>query len=910
MADPAAAAGGSSADEGFIFVQAFQTEVEKQRAESSAAPSESDCGGGGGGGGSSGACNKGRKAAASNAFADTVIGDDGKKMKVDTSKPCMCCGEHSAFGFARCWIHKRALDNVRKQAIKGYKKGAPLSEQPEAWQDYVEIFGEGREGPSDMALANRVLLDYCLLNKDTLMVKGAKKIPIDLSEYRHTHFAESCSTDDSMNPKWDWELFSTQLKNLRGWSPEKCLQVWNELLADPTVWKGTGGYGAHSELVSVPANLVGMQYFGAKQRVGESKSLSMKSKTSARSSEDVAAMRSELTRGFEARQSITDFQAATSKFTAALGSGAVTAECSASGSIAEKLMRVAVGRSGLAGGSVAPGTPAMSMARCSPSKAPGSVVDAGGEETPNKESGGGKDKPKSLAPHQLEDARNRKFTAVNLELSSLKTRFTYLLIEGNTMCQGTDSESHGLFYSTLKSRLETVRLFMNVEVLQGPGSDNGKPGLWEVKDIQGAEGTAGADARFQAHLDSLPFLPMESKDLPTLPSLEEQLKSAHSVRDAQGLERFADEYDQQQDLFNQLSKSAKTAITELANSVRRLKASDEKAKRAAAKQGGADNKRAKASQEQATREAAASPPPAALFDTNLSAVLAAKSVPEDDGDDNLMNLAGPFVLKQAKTFTDILASDAAASPLMRTFKMWMDKFGGQGIYRTTGSVTAPCLSTMGAGELDSVFSTILPGDSTIKSDEVWFQQATKDLNLFALSPSYVRLDFEMDLLGSVTFVGAGMLKVVLVNFVPTLKGYLALEPKKQLDIEKFRAWCLSLGAGPNLAAALQVLQGPPGEVILMTATVGAGDCLYCPPGFLLGCRPCNGEPVSGFRRYCLPRAAGPTVQAMGKSTDGHVASGSSLQKMIAQVVSVAEKALAASVAPAALVAPAAPAATE
>ena len=62
-------------------------------------------------------------------------------------KQCDVCGEDCAANSSKCGKHKRALNNMQKASSKGVIKGAKLEEQPQAYQDYVAIFGEGRKGP-------------------------------------------------------------------------------------------------------------------------------------------------------------------------------------------------------------------------------------------------------------------------------------------------------------------------------------------------------------------------------------------------------------------------------------------------------------------------------------------------------------------------------------------------------------------------------------------------------------------------------------------------------------------------------------------------------------------------------------------------------------------------------------------
>lgn len=170
------------------------------------------------------------------------------KQSIQEGVACRLCTEAAAAGSPYCWPHKRTFGWLCKQACK--------DKTSDLYTDYRNIFGEGRKPPPDQALADRVLIELheADLADERKGIAARKKA--DLTRYRHLIGTRHSTDDTAQRRKWDEELFTKQMCNLRGWTKEKAYQHWRKFEQDPSIKRDFGGVGGALRL-AIPPNYTG-----------------------------------------------------------------------------------------------------------------------------------------------------------------------------------------------------------------------------------------------------------------------------------------------------------------------------------------------------------------------------------------------------------------------------------------------------------------------------------------------------------------------------------------------------------------------------------------------------------------------------------------------------------------------------
>ena len=108
----------------------------------------------------------------------------GKVEGLCKEKTCLCCDKPAVGKSKFCDVHRRAHDNIQRQALRGWKEG--MSETPEV-DAFKVIFGWKRQG-GDETQACRVLVDYvdkfpdiAMVNRKSTRARGM----LVLTKYQH-----------------------------------------------------------------------------------------------------------------------------------------------------------------------------------------------------------------------------------------------------------------------------------------------------------------------------------------------------------------------------------------------------------------------------------------------------------------------------------------------------------------------------------------------------------------------------------------------------------------------------------------------------------------------------------------------------------------------------------------------------
>ncbi|CAK0840337.1 unnamed protein product [Prorocentrum cordatum] len=203
-------------------------------------------------------------ASGTSAAGSTASDDDGpkgKKAKTGASGKCTLDGKDVKPGKRYCEEHNTTHECIRRKACKGLNLKA--GESNKQWDAYQTLFGCRKHPdkyPGDAEAADKVVAEYHA--KYPPCEKGVKtgksRGELDLTQYAHVKGASKHKADLSERPKWDKEIFCTQLRSIRGWMPAKCEKLWDELAANPENHADNLGYDPKAPLrLFVPPALIG-----------------------------------------------------------------------------------------------------------------------------------------------------------------------------------------------------------------------------------------------------------------------------------------------------------------------------------------------------------------------------------------------------------------------------------------------------------------------------------------------------------------------------------------------------------------------------------------------------------------------------------------------------------------------------
>ena len=185
------------------------------------------------------------KSAVRKAESDVVPVDRAAVKRASKSGSCMACDEPPKNG---CWCprHTRAYQTIyRASTSEDARKPISVDAKPDTSHDnaypktsywnFVHIFGsdsERRKGFRQPILAIKAVSDFARDNPEGKGNKrSVRKWAVNLAQYAHTEGTRQESMHEDGHVKWDLEIFTNQLKHLRGWSVERSSVAWEEFKA-------------------------------------------------------------------------------------------------------------------------------------------------------------------------------------------------------------------------------------------------------------------------------------------------------------------------------------------------------------------------------------------------------------------------------------------------------------------------------------------------------------------------------------------------------------------------------------------------------------------------------------------------------------------------------------------------------
>ena len=143
---------------------------------------------------------------------------------------------------------------------------------------YIRIFG-GKGGEEGLPLvADQVLCDFISAFPEGKEKKGMKRGNVCLTQYIHDHGTRKSRKDVGAKQILDRELFATKMEIARKWNPQRCLDEWSKLEADPLNHYDSNGPPWAPLRLRVPGWLLGSDYEAEETENYEQKALRSSSK--------------------------------------------------------------------------------------------------------------------------------------------------------------------------------------------------------------------------------------------------------------------------------------------------------------------------------------------------------------------------------------------------------------------------------------------------------------------------------------------------------------------------------------------------------------------------------------------------------------------------------------------------------
>ena len=195
---------------------------------------------------------------------------------------------------------------------------------PKSAKDVFNIFGEGRNPPPNITMANQCVINFVRENPDCKDNPGKKRGgPLNLNRYVNRTYANMSAARMEDDCLWDQELFINRFKQLRGWSQEYSQKMFQSLLNDPAVYRDNLGING-SERVAVPSSWTGEDKQRRKRELGEERVLERSAKTTRIADQDIGKVVSELDAGGFHFMDTSSLRSSSSSWTAPLPSSAIT----------------------------------------------------------------------------------------------------------------------------------------------------------------------------------------------------------------------------------------------------------------------------------------------------------------------------------------------------------------------------------------------------------------------------------------------------------------------------------------------------------------------------------------------------------------------------------------------------------
>ena len=791
---------------------------------------------------------------------------------------CEACGEPREAKKRWCGPHRRAADNMLHAAFKD----GPHSHEAMA---YKKIFGcrKTKETQAVLGLpdvAVRTLLDYVEMYPDGKEQSSKTRGSISVSQYVQSQGARNSQDIVGRERRWDLELFTSQMFNLRKWNPARCRAEFEKLRLNPvTPWDNKGPADGPLRL-GIPAWMTGEDFDETRTGTYEQKGMTKSSKaTNSMTDEVYDRMLQETRVGFSHQQAI---QQQTDVYQV-LPKGALTSESKAElQSGLDLLMKIARDCDG-----------------------EGEKRDASQSQEKDKANAGG--------AHEFTDVgstRNRSAAAMKKDIATHEQRIRLQL----KLCLTTLSECDHLdnreFYATAKSRAEAALAWIGCQVDFGAlqpdlcdeshwnsvqyGEEAQKPTQEEKKqdadddageteqegkeekggDTQQGDDEASAaaaaaagvakavlilgavqshDNAFQTILRAMALKPVENIDgMMSVTGVGRLAANIQVAADMAAITTAQSEWENQKILISQLTASLRTARSDLARenksrATRLAKQKDEEKAAAAEK-----TKKEQAEIAERHRKMLRAAKECTVASLDLVS-MGHPSVRILDGDSGLTTFRKERIKEHEAwgvpivvTKSELLEEALKDAKLSDTLTRWTSAFTITVDAKRDDKTAAPASDSHGVAALQPVLQHYMPVHAFVDQTVLpTLRSATQSSWFYGYTPTLAAADFEADFLGTMRMQRNGSTKLLFVSALDLIK----VVPREAPNNKK--SWA------ERAREALKCLTEDEAKIwhskgaSIYSASVTGPAIVYSPPGYLTFTKVTSNEPVSGLRHCFL-----------------------------------------------------------
>lgn len=752
-----------------------------------------------------------------------------KAARHDVRAGCKCrlCEEDCASGSQLCWNHKRGQQNIYKQAFKAKAKPAPANK---LWTEYTQIFGEGRAGPTNQALADQVLMDYVAQFPDGgKKSAGARRGAVNLGHYSHKTGSRASEEEVVSRAKWDYELFESQMKLLRSWTPQQSRDHWRELESNPDIARDAGGPKGAMRL-SIPSNLTGNDRDESRAGRYEERAVVVQDKARAMTADDRASLLAETRSGFDL--------AALASPNAKQNMSAPLPASAAAASEADILKGIFTNtKTGELG--------------AAPHDAVVPAVAA--PETP----------VTPVKPSDISRGRAKLWAAIRADLDKFKPKMHAELKASKVAIDNSKEDDHGkLFITPVVERHSIAMAFMGVTLTVDKKTEEEVTNADHVKisrsDFSKSEQKDGRcadhDALILSALESASILPMESAALMSWTSLEAFQETVQHAGTEKALEEKQNEWDSSLALMNQLLVGLRTSTRELSNEIKKRAAGLKKLEEQEKKKRELELVDKKKSEERAAKKRLVHEKEQVTFNVEFQGHPEVVKIPDDEEFKKQVKtsdfFALPWQLEASKMLSGVLAK-ADGNTLHSTLARWHEQFQKSSVYVQEDVVGSPLLPAMGSDELKPLLDMLAPMDQRIANHLPSYQAVVGETKLLGESPTHVFKDFGTAFLGTMRVQVQGTSRIFMVSFDSFRDALIKIGKMSQASAPLANLW--EVMKGVCNAADLQELTKHGCQIY--HCNLAAEQVLWIPAGWFHVVSTCNGQPVSAVKRSFAMRGA-------------------------------------------------------
>ena len=787
----------------------------------------------------------------------------GKKTKKDkgtgaqaTSAGKQCsitiCEEIAAGTSPYCWCHKRAFGRICKMAMKGKKN------RTEVYVQYCEIFGEGREKPSDPALAEQVIIDTASSMHETQEEDGAKNsgskisTAINLGQYVHSRGTRASRDNVDSDFRLDFELFVHRLKNCRGWSEKQAEAEWLKLQAMPQVGRDNDGrhHPKYGNLrLDIPPNLIGENKVENRKGKFEERRLDTMNKSAKMDEDTKKNWLTQTDSGFDMIRLQEGLDEAMNQPLSA-SSLASEFDFEAAG---EKILASAAALANKETGDDSKDGEGSAKKRQAGSEHPDSSPAKG---------------PKK---GDVSSTRSALWAKARDTLESGKSNVVAEMVKAAAALRQVEKDQHGqVFVAPVRQRFEICKHFtgMTEKAVGSSNADKAAPPVFEDFLYQEAEEAKRGNAQRKALGEAIAACdinPLESAALWTSVEIADFMVRVSTFTTEEQCETEGKEWEKQEHLIGQLQQTMKQVVKDLAGEIKTVAQNQKKAKKLQDKaeedaKKAQDEAAKKTELEKAHLMSAQSFLKFTALLTPLLETVGGRLVEKPQGEGGKSgekskapkeaeyDLSVPVVFPGCNDLKCLIADDAE-NAVSKMLAGWKAAYPKEKIYAEKQTIAALVMPLMGSSEVSAGFLTCVPESSMCTIESPGVASTLEKTKVFSEGVNYTNLDVEPSLLGTLRWQIRGATMFFLFETASLIAHFAKEEDgaRKGSSLSDVRGKLLALETVEEVQAMLGA--GVVGKI----AQLSPGGLLYTPPGWMSAQVTVNDQEVVGVKKWLIPK---------------------------------------------------------